>query len=143
MPTAIRFTAFPPGGPPMTVIATEESFRDSVGDTNLPSGDGVFVIRDVFDYPGEEESLARATFTGTERAHERLEREANMAIMYHWTVAQSFRACKDGGTIAQTQRSPLTADELRYCHEQLALHPDYKDYRFVSLAEDGAVVTYP
>lgn len=143
--TAIRFTMFPPGGPPMTIAAMEDSFKDSVGDTQLPSEGPMFVIKDVFQVEVEdgEDPLPRATATAMIRSEERFERESNMAVMYHWTIGYSLRQAAEGGSIVQTERSPLTVDELRYCHEQIALHPTYRDQKLCSLAEDGTLVNYP
>ena len=66
-----------------------------------------------------------------------------MAIMYHFIAAQRFGLTGPGSVILQTERSPLTVDELRYVHEQLALHPAYNGQKFASLAEDGTLVNYP
>jgi hypothetical protein len=140
MTTAIRFTVFVPGGPPVTAVAPEESFRDSVGDTQLPSSEGSFIVKDVFET--DTDDIQAITLEGARRADERRPREANMAIMYHWTAHQLARVTA-GGICAQTERSPLSVDELRYCHEQIALHPNYDRHRLSSIAEDGTVVNYP
>lgn len=139
MPACLRFTMFPPGGPPMTFAAPEDSFRDSIGDTNMPS-DELFVVKAPFT--SEADDMPTIAMEAARIAAERRETEGNMAIMYYWTIGQ-FVNVSERGTVAQKDPSPLTVDELRYVHDAIAQHPAYVQQRLLSLASDGTPVDYP
>lgn len=139
MPTCLRFTIFAPGGPPVTMAASEDSFRDSIGDTELKT-DEVFIIKEPFECDSED--IAVIAFVAGGIAAERRDTEANMAIMYYWTIGQ-FVNVSEHGTVAQKDPSPLTVDELRYVHDAIAQHTAYAHQRLLSIASDGTTVAYP
>lgn len=102
-------------------------------------GEGLFVFEDIFEVPGEPDTVACTMLAMGRRSPESILRERNMAMLYYWTFAQ-FRILAPGGVMQSTEPAPLTEAEIRKVFRQLVNLPEYRGYTLATFAEDGTPV---
>ena len=99
---------------------------------------GVLVICDVFDV---DDGLTIEASAREALRRRDLEREANMATLYHWN-AQAMMLTNAGGMVINPEPAPLRADDIEYTLGQLAEHPDRKRHTVISTSgPDNVKVT--
>jgi hypothetical protein len=70
---------------------------------------------------------------------EQMERERNMAILYHYDVAMLAHA-KPNGLLMQSKNSPLSSEEIVYVLKAVCKNPAYEHQTLHALDEQGASV---
>lgn len=134
----LRVTMFPPpgSGEPMHIVTRQEDMNIPVEEAATPDDTpGVFYVSDIFEV-ADGTGIQEATLEAGRRADDQ---EPNMAVHYYWT-AMYLKRTVPGGVIGNTERSPLTVEQLKVCMKQLADHPAYEGHIVMSWAKDGTGV---
>lgn len=136
---AIRHTIWPEPTSPMTAIAQEEDFVNTVDPATELALPGIFSVTEVFEVP-DGGGLTEAIAIACERAQERAECEMNMAVGYYWN-ADKLAITRAGGSLTNPSPAPYSVVDMESVLTQLAQHPNYKPGVTVrAVAEDGSVV---
>lgn len=87
----------------------------------------------------QSDNPLEALWQASQQLQPLMERERNLAILYHWNASFLLRL-KHSGVLAQTKPSPLTVEEMEPILFQLCRHPEYNHQTFVTIAENGEVL---
>lgn len=130
----LRTTLYTNPDLPMCVVVREGDV-ESFGDILDARPTDTFLTHEIFEVPDDSDIVqvtahALARLTDAVLCHER-----NMAISFFWHT-QTLASVLPGGTVANTQTSPLSAQEILQVFAQIAKHPNYNRHTVMSFAED-------
>lgn len=125
--------------PPLTMVLRDSDVTDTFESIHTgyeQKSPETFVVSDIFDMP-DGTGIADATIEATRRMDDaQKRREQDMAIRFFW-VAQMLPMMHEGGHIISDKPAPLTGEELAYCEERVARHPNYKHQTTIVYDEAG------
>lgn len=150
--------------PPMTIVTRDSDLKDSIesvresmigGPIVCPECQDIgrpgqcpdcnvervqvpgFLTYDIFDM--EDGEVIQATQAAMARVDQR--READMAVLYFWTMKVIEKpAFSDTGAVLTKDPAPLTASDVEVVFDQIKRHPAYKHHVLVTATEDGKVI---
>lgn len=124
--------------PPLITVVRDSDVRDTLESMHASfehKSPEQFVVSDIFDMP--DGGIAEATVEAARRLDDaQKRREQDMAIRFFW-VAQMLPMIHENGTVISDKPAPLTREELAYCEERIAKHPNYKHQTTIVFDEAG------